>query len=420
MVTCLSAKEKLAILMSLSKGKRVSELARQYSVSERTIQRVRTESKNTPATATPVVEDFATINKIMESGLYKKYKAAFEKVHPSRVGCSASELQVAIKSKPILGLKTDELTQAFGWRESPQGVEFWKKVQKQYDADNTWGAGGDWLDDGTKQKLQQMANRLANNQVEIKTPVKTQVKPAEVETKFKDTFVVTPVNVLFTYKGKQYTADCTAKNYSKIVDAVVKREYQVAIDLIDIGSAITKYMKGHVSIEDGVVNYKGTPITGGMTSRIIDAMSSGDEKVVAQLVAFFDNLMLNPSFRAVNELFDFLKAADIELSDDGHFYAWKKVRSDYKDIYTGTMDNSPGRRLTMPRNMVEEDSSKTCSAGLHVCSKSYLKHYGTSPANRVVRVKVNPKDVVAIPKDYNDAKMRCSEYFVVADVTGQV
>lgn len=414
MVTCLSAKEKLAILMSLAKGARVIDLARQYNVSERTIRRVRDESKNTPAT--PVVEDFVTINKIMESSLYKKYKNAFEKAHPSLTGYSALQIfQTAIKAKPILGLKTDELTQAFGWRESPQGVEFWKKVQKQYDADNTPVAPSNGWNDGTKQKLRQMADRLTN-----KVEIVTTTKPVEVEPKFKDTFVVTPVNVLFTYKGKQYTADCTAKNYSKIVDAVVKREYEVAIDLIDIGSAITKYMKGHVSIEDGVVNYKGTPITGGMTGRIIDAMSSGDEKVVAQLVAFFDNLMLNPSFRAVNELFDFLKAADIELSDDGHFYAWKKVRGDYKDIYSGTMDNSPGRRVTMPRNMVEEDSSKTCSAGLHVCSKSYLKHYGASSTNKVVRVKVNPKDVVAIPKDYNDAKMRCCEYFVVADVTGQV
>ncbi len=67
----------------------------------------------------------------------------------------------------------------------------------------------------------------------------------------------------------------------------------------------------------------------------------------------------------------------------------------------------------MPRNEVDENSEVTCSQGLHVASYSYMDHY---PGERIVICKVNPKDVVAVPADYNNAKMRVSGYEVVGEV----
>ena len=77
------------------------------------------------------------------------------------------------------------------------------------------------------------------------------------------------------------------------------------------------------------------------------------------------------------------------------------------------MLNAPGEILEVDRNTVDEDDTVTCSRGLHVCSKSYLDHYGTSKGNKVVRCKVHPKDVVSIPIDYNNAKMRTCGYTVI-------
>ena len=69
----------------------------------------------------------------------------------------------------------------------------------------------------------------------------------------------------------------------------------------------------------------------------------------------------------------------------------------------------------MPRNKVDEDPDRTCSAGLHVCSFDYLPHF--SHANgHVMIVKVNPANVVAIPADYNATKMRVSQYVVIDEV----
>jgi hypothetical protein len=67
---------------------------------------------------------------------------------------------------------------------------------------------------------------------------------------------------------------------------------------------------------------------------------------------------------------------------------------------------------------VNTDSTVTCSKGLHACSIDYLLFwYGDS--DRIVSVAIAPEDVGAIPSDYNQAKLRCLRYRVVADITDQ-
>ena len=154
-----------------------------------------------------------------------------------------------------------------------------------------------------------------------------------------------------------------------------------------------------------------------LTDRIIKMVREGDTGV-QRLINFLEKLMENPSRRAVEELYGFLEHNDIEIADDGNFYGWKVVRHDYLDKHSATMDNSVGKTLRIPRNMVDEDSSQCCSYGLHVAAKSYLKHFGSN-GDRVVKVSVNPADVAAIPASYENAKMRCCGYTVVEDVTKQ-
>jgi hypothetical protein len=69
----------------------------------------------------------------------------------------------------------------------------------------------------------------------------------------------------------------------------------------------------------------------------------------------------------------------------------------------------------MPRNGVDEDKERTCSYGLHFCSIKYLPHFSDSDGGKTMIVKINPKDVVAIPADYNNTKGRTCRYEVVAE-----
>ena len=69
--------------------------------------------------------------------------------------------------------------------------------------------------------------------------------------------------------------------------------------------------------------------------------------------------------------------------------------------------------VEMERNKVDDDKNNTCSTGLHFCGMSYLNHFGGA---RTVIVKINPRDVVSIPTDYDDAKGRACRYEVIGEL----
>ncbi|AUO78758.1 rIIB protector from prophage-induced early lysis [Klebsiella phage PhiKpNIH-6] len=213
-----------------------------------------------------------------------------------------------------------------------------------------------------------------------------------------------------------YNADPSHPGFKSALMKLAEGKIEEAIDHINIERGIAKFVKGNVRIEDGALYYKDIELKSGLTERIISAMENGED--FERYLPFLENLMLNPSRKAVYRLFDFLNANDIEITDDGHFIGWKVVRSNYFDCASGKFDNSPGKEVTMPRNQVDEDDERTCSTGLHVCSKSYIRHFG-SGSDRIVSVKVHPRDVVSIPVDYNDAKMRTCGYKVIEDVTAR-
>jgi hypothetical protein len=103
----------------------------------------------------------------------------------------------------------------------------------------------------------------------------------------------------------------------------------------------------------------------------------------------------------------------LPITPDGSFLAYKKIRQDYTDCHTGKMNNSVGQVVEMERNKVDDDQNQTCSTGLHFCSRDYLNHFG---GERIVIVKINPRDVVSIPNDYNDSKGRACRYEVVDEI----
>lgn len=125
--------------------------------------------------------------------------------------------------------------------------------------------------------------------------------------------------------------------------------------------------------------------------------------------------MNNVSKRTIDNLYSFLTFNDIKITEDGCFTAWKVVNYDYTDCHTGTIDNSPGQIVTMPRNQVDDNPEVTCSTGLHVCAAHYIPHF-SGYDSRLVKVKVNPKDVISVPVDYKFAKMRTCRYEVLEEV----
>lgn len=174
---------------------------------------------------------------------------------------------------------------------------------------------------------------------------------------------------------------------------------------------------GVVITPSGTVTFRGKRIVGHLEKRILDIAASGLDPKPWQ--RFVERIYANPLPHAREELALFLEHAALPITPDGCFLAYKKVRADYKDIYTGTMDNSVGQVVTMPggRKEVDPDRYRTCSVGLHFCSKGYLPSFGAGPGNRVMVVKIDPADVVAIPSDYNNTKGRTWKYEVVDEIS---
>lgn len=231
-----------------------------------------------------------------------------------------------------------------------------------------------------------------------------------------DTGVVTII-----FDGQAYTIQSDHKNYDGIKDALNEGDYTEAVNLIDISSKIdislksVQFVRGMIKIVGGVLYYGDHAVDNSMADRILKMQEEGFD--VNPILAFLDNLMKNPSYRAVQETYGFLEASSLPLTEDGCFLAYKRVRDDYMDWYSNSIDNSVGQIVTMPRNMVDEDKNRACSSGLHFCSLGYLSSFHAYEG-KIVILKIDPQDVVSIPIDYNNSKGRCCRYEVIAEYTG--
>jgi len=217
--------------------------------------------------------------------------------------------------------------------------------------------------------------------------------------------------------GQLHTLSSDHMNYKALMNALKTGAWKAARDLISIKKAISRYSQGQIEIVGDEILYKGAALpSSALTVRIMAMLDESCD--VSPLTKFLANLMENPSESARAELYLFLEACSLPITEDGHFLAYKVVRFDYKDKYTGTMDNSVGARPKMKREDCNPNRDETCSRGLHFSSRSYIKSFHNGDSDRLMTVKVNPRDVVSIPSDYNNAKGRACEYLILNEIDG--
>jgi hypothetical protein len=226
-------------------------------------------------------------------------------------------------------------------------------------------------------------------------------------------YLIQGKNIVVVIDNKPYTVTSTHIGYEKLKEAIKTNDWDTVKQVVDPAKEILKYGKGLVAVQGSKVFYKDREMVGVITQRLIDMYQEGFP--VEPLILFMENLMQNPSKRAVEELYTFLEKGKLPITPDGHFLAYKKVRQDFLDIHSGTMLNAPGQIVEMERNAVDDDQNRTCSSGLHFCSKDYLDHFGGSDSRTVI-LKINPADVVSIPADYNATKGRACRYEVIGEL----
>lgn len=250
-------------------------------------------------------------------------------------------------------------------------------------------------------------------------------------------YVFTGDGVSMYIDGKMLSAEKSHSKYDAIVDAIRKGDWDNIPGLINIAVAVESFAAGsavEVDAAAGIVRYNGVPLRNYLVDRILNMMRDGFD--ISPMVKYLENLMTNPSKRAVDELHKFNEYGKMPMTDDGCFIAYKII-SGWYDTYSRTVFNKPyalfegedfakvpyttGKNVTvdiqdglttvsMPRNFVDDNAERTCSEGLHFCSHEYLKSFS---GDRIVVLKINPADVVSIPVDYNNTKGRCSKYQVL-------
>lgn len=217
----------------------------------------------------------------------------------------------------------------------------------------------------------------------------------------------------FWVDGETYSVALDHPNLDEIKECVKNEDEEGLKALLDVGKAISLASDGKVVVENGCVMYNGEEIRNSLTKRILQLMRA--DLPVEPLCKFLENLYENPSMASLDCLYDFLeKNEGHPITEDGHFLAYRVVRPDFKDKYSGTIDNSVGSTPNIPRNQVDNDRSKGCSKGLHVGNLEYVRSYG-SVNDKFLLIKVNPRDVVSVPTDCNFQKMRVCEYHVVSE-----
>ena len=230
----------------------------------------------------------------------------------------------------------------------------------------------------------------------------------------KVNWLITPQNIVVNYDGQTHSLLRTDAYASKLIDALKNKQWKKIPDLISQAKRIETFSKGAFQVQDGEILIKGVKAPAILGRKIQEFAREG--LPYQPLVAFAEKLNQNPSHRAVTELYTFLEKNNHPITENGCFIAYKRVRPNFLDIHSGTMDNSVGNLMVVPRNQVDEDSSRTCSYGLHVANWDYAANHFGGSGDIMLEVEVNPADVVAIPADYNSSKMRVCQYRVLAVV----
>jgi hypothetical protein len=181
-----------------------------------------------------------------------------------------------------------------------------------------------------------------------------------------------------------------------------------------------------VSVLDDKILFDGDEINGHLMEVIKSLFESGEELTLKPLVAFLEKASSNPSIDSIDDLYRWITNGDLVIDADGDFIAYKGVDEQADGVrlsihsgkafvdgteVVGRIPYAQGSTVTMPRSEVNSDRRHGCSTGLHAGTHRYASGYG----NKQILVKVNPRDVVAVPEDSSSQKLRVCRLIVLQD-----
>jgi hypothetical protein len=230
----------------------------------------------------------------------------------------------------------------------------------------------------------------------------------------------------------------THPNWEQIVEKVMAGDESV-VDLFDVSVTVAKRferLSDRISVANGRVYLDGDEMNNSLTEQILRFLQQGVDDWIP-LVNFYEHVMGNPEEHSREQLYRWLNTHDFTIDPGGYIVGYKGVqkRNDewYSihsgkaivngEVHSGHIPNPIGAIVEMPRSEVEFNPSEGCSTGLHVGTWDYASDFSRGAVyasdfsrGAVLEVHVNPRDVVSVPTDSGDQKMRVCRYEVIGVV----
>lgn len=224
--------------------------------------------------------------------------------------------------------------------------------------------------------------------------------------------------------GSQQIISKAHPNFDTIMVRLFEEDYSDLFDLINVGKAIERRFKKiseRVSVSKGRVYFDNDPIENELSEHLMRLIREGkSEDDIKYLVNFWEKVASNPSKHSRDHLMRWLNTHDFSITKDGDIVAYKGLRADGTSVHSGPgivngvqmrghLPNEVGSIIEISRESVVANSAIGCAFGLHVGTFEYASKFGQG---RLVEVTVNPRDVVSVPTDCADAKVRVCRYKV--------
>lgn len=214
--------------------------------------------------------------------------------------------------------------------------------------------------------------------------------------------------------------------FDSIVKALADKESDEKIkSLLDPANLVyskTSKVSERITLAGGTLLFDGDPVDGPLAEFIVNIAQNSDNAASYKAwISFMEKLATNPSDESKSHLFAFMTTHGLTVNPDGDIILYKGVRADGTSIHsgfgivdgkqmTGNLPNEVGSVLEFPRSKVDANRGVACSTGLHAGTFEYASDFAQG---RLLTVAINPRDVVSVPSDHNDAKVRVSRYTVV-------
>lgn len=215
------------------------------------------------------------------------------------------------------------------------------------------------------------------------------------------------------------SGEATQENVAELLDAQNSVQNRI------------KHLSDRVAVnENNELTFDGEVLDTALSRHILSLVREVGEQGYLPFVRLLEKLALNPNPLSRIHTYRWIDAAKLTITEDGDIVGYKSVKDTFfshtsgenevtvTDLDgnvlwqgTGYVPNNLNTFVTMKREEVDPHRDVLCSNGLHIATWDYASSF--CGGGTIVKVIVDPADVVSIPSDHGDQKMRACKYKVV-------